>query len=140
MRKIFLILYIMIMTLCVNACSSNESPEGNSKKISDNSVKKTTSSLTDEVKKISENDAIDIILEKMSKEDKHCITDLDNPRVEKTVIKTETGIMKYDKSYDLMNKEVYKVVFHTNDEALLGTMDYYVDTSTGILYGVGFRE
>lgn len=114
-----------IMFLALTACSQQENAQSE--------VQNQETSLKQE-------EAINIAKEELTKEEKESITDFENPVVEEMSFTKEPNIYKYDNTGSMIDKQVYKITFHTKQDNLLGPIVFYIDVIDGQIYGMDYRE
>lgn len=114
-----------IMFLALTACSQQENAQSE--------VQNQETSLKQE-------EAINIAKEKLTKEEKESITDFENPVVEEMSFSKEPDIYKYDNTGSMIDKQVYKITFHTKQDNLVGPIVFYIDVIDGQIYGMDYRE
>ena len=114
-----------IMFLALTACSQQENAKSE--------VQNQETSLKQE-------EAINIAKEELTKEEKESITDFENPVVEEMSFSKEPDIYKYDNTGSMIDKQVYKITFHTKQDNLLGPIVFYIDVIDGQIYGMDYRE
>ena len=89
---------------------------------------------------ISQQTAIDVIVEKFDVKSIKTITNADNPKVEEIEFKSEPPVYRFDKKKSLVGKPLYKITFNTTQDGLLGPMVYFVDRINGDILAAEYRE
>ena len=78
--------------------------------------------------------------EKLSDKEMETIINLENPKIEEVVLKSDTSIYLFDESTDFKGKSFYKITYNTELDGLLGPITFYVDKMSGIVIGADYRE
>lgn len=68
------------------------------------------------------------------------ITNLENPKVEEMVFEGEAPIHLFNEGVDATGKKLYKIIYNTEQDGLLGPITFYVDKISGIVIGADYRE
>lgn len=71
---------------------------------------------------------------------KSTIINWQSSKVEKKIIDTNHLVANGLETLDIVNKEVFKVTFSTEDDDLLGAVIVYLDTDTFEVLGMDFRD
>lgn len=92
---------------------------------------------------ISEADAIakaQFEIEIQSSNIKSTITNFDKPKVEKVTFTTEPNLYLCNGVKTVVGNELYKVTFTTTEDAVLGPIVYYIDSTDGKVSAMDYRE
>lgn len=114
-----------IMFLALTACSQQDNAQ---------------SEVQNQETLLKQEEAINIAKEELTKEEKESITNFENPVVEEMSFTKEPNIYKYDNTESMIDKQVYKITFHTKQDNLLGPIVFYIDVIDGQIYGMDYRE
>lgn len=77
---------------------------------------------------------------KLSDEEIKTITNIDSPKIEEIVFKDKPSIYLFDENINVEGKPLYKIIYNTEQDGLLGPITRYVDRESGEVIGADFRE
>lgn len=89
---------------------------------------------------ITKQEAIRKTMQMLDEKSKATIKNLNNPEVQTIVYNKSLSIYPLDEKKDIEGKTLYRIIYNTEQDGLLGPIAFYVDKLSGTLIGMDFRE
>ncbi len=77
------------------------------------------------------------MLEEKSKE---TIINLNNPKVDEIVFNKTPSIYLFNEKTEVVGRTLYRIIYNTEQDGLLGPIVFYVDKLNGEVVGMNWRE
>lgn len=87
-----------------------------------------------------QNQAVKIAQSEFKKDEKESVTNFETPNVEQINFTEKPNVYKYDKTENMVGKQVYKITFHTSQDEPIGLIVFYLDSVDGKIYEEDYRE
>jgi len=82
----------------------------------------------------------EIAYEGLSEGSKNTVVDRESAKVEEYKATTDHSVASENGAVNLRNRDTYRVIFRTNNEAILGPIQVYIDKKTCKFLGVDLRN
>jgi len=82
----------------------------------------------------------EIAYEGLSQGDKNTVVDRESAEVEEYKATTDHSVASENGAVSLRDRDTYRVIFRTNNEAILGPIQVYIDKKTYKFLGIDLRD
>lgn len=85
-------------------------------------------------------DIREIAYKYLGESDKETLIDFENAEVEEYIYTTDHFVAGLNGKINIKDKDTYRVVFNTINDAILGPITIYIDKSSYYVLGIDFRD
>lgn len=83
--------------------------------------------------------AVEYTKQMIDDKSKESIKDINNPKIENIVFNKTPSIYFFEEKSDIVGRRLYRVIYNTEQDGLLGPIAFYVDKLDGTIIGMDYR-
>lgn len=83
--------------------------------------------------------AVEYTKQMLDDKSKESIKNINNPKIEDVVFNEAPSIYLFEEKTDTIGRKLYRIIYNTEQDGLLGPIVFYVDKLNGKIVGMDYR-
>lgn len=83
--------------------------------------------------------AVEYTKQMLDERSKANIKNIDNPKIEDVVFNETPSIYLFEEKSEIVGRKLYRIIYNTEQDGLLGPIVFYVDKLNGKIVGMDYR-